>query len=268
MVRFQFRMGLHRVFSYFYSYILGIPTCDTARAQRDLFSFCLFIRSIGFGLLITLINILLPAELVKNRLIVIEEILVAGGEPLNDFSQHALPSLVYQAWNHFISDILSWGSQHLLKLTGWKSLNDDILLLLLDLILLDEVNPWFASGLRTLLTLLFINAFQQSASPFFHFDQSGFKPLPKFIVLSSPHIRWMPHVVFYELLNLILPLYSEHMVLDALDRDHESWHIFYQHIIPCNEQLLLLIILPFLEVRLLLLWQKILLVKMIRTYLS
>lgn len=47
--------------------------------------------------------------------------------------------------------------------------------------------------------------------------------------------------MFDELFDLVLPNWSEHVLLNALDCDHESGYILNEHIVSCDQQLLLVL---------------------------
>ncbi len=71
-----------------------------------------------------------------------------------------------------------------------------------------------------------VETFQESFSSFLHFDEARLQPLPELVVLGSAHIARVPNVVLYEFLNLNFPGGPKHLLLDALDRDHQPSHIF------------------------------------------
>ena len=51
---------------------------------------------------------------------------------------------------------------------------------------------------------------KQALAAFFHLDEAAFKTLPEFVVGGASDITRVPHVVFDELLDLVLPLGFQH----------------------------------------------------------
>ena len=51
---------------------------------------------------------------------------------------------------------------------------------------------------------------KQALAAFFHLDEAAFKTLPEFVVGGATDITRVPHVVFDELLDLVLPLGFQH----------------------------------------------------------
>lgn len=96
-------------------------------------------RQEGLGLLITIEEVLLPAELVEDRLVVVQEVLIASSEPLDDLGEHASTVGFDQARDDLIGYILSASPKHLLKLSRREALDNDVLLLFLEFVLLLKV---------------------------------------------------------------------------------------------------------------------------------
>ena len=163
----------------------------------------------------------------------------------------------YQTRYHLIGHILCRSMQHILKLLGWKALNDHILLFftklvlslkLLELCLMNLSSDAESSslgahaivgGLLECLELLLVQALQQTLSSLFHFNETTLQPLPELVVLSTTYIWSMPDGMLDELLNLIYPLSFKHIFLDWFDSNHQACHVLDQDVITCDQELLL-----------------------------
>lgn len=64
-------------------------------------------RQEGLGLLITIEEVLLPTELVEDRLVVVQKVLVASSEPLDDLGEYPSTVGLNQARDNLIGYILS-----------------------------------------------------------------------------------------------------------------------------------------------------------------
>lgn len=143
MIGFNLWMRLHRILPNFNPDVSRVATANARRSERGsrpILSYLCWPLHKGLWLFFAFVHILLARKLVEDWLVVIQQILVAGCQPLYYFCQHTLPCRVNQTGNNFISDILSWSPEHFFQLSGREPLNDNILLFLLMLVFLFEFN--------------------------------------------------------------------------------------------------------------------------------
>ena len=104
-------------------------------------------------------------------------------------------------------------------------------------------SAWVRSGAGghgdMLRVLLLEEALQEPLPALLHLDEAGLEPLPEFVVLRAASVARVPNVVLYELFDLVLPGWPQHVLLDALHGDHQPGDVLDEDIIAGYEELFL-----------------------------
>ena len=87
--------------------------------------------------------------------------------------------------------------------------------------------------------LLLEEALQEPLPALLHLDEAGLEPLPEFVVLRAASVARVPNVVLYELFDLVLPGWPQHVLLDAFHGDHQPGDVLDEDIITGYEELFL-----------------------------
>jgi hypothetical protein len=106
-----------------------------------------------------------------------------------------------------------------------------------------RLHSWCSGHGYVLRVLLLVQALEKALPSLLHLDEPALEPLPQFVVFGAPHIGGVPHVVLYELLDLVLPNRAKHVLLNGFNRDHQSCYILNQYVISGDKQFLFLLLL-------------------------